>query len=149
YGETPNLLQNNQNNTLKDIFETIDIKSTANYYEIKMLAIKQSHKKSNLIAFKTISIDNVANCDKLKILAVKHGHGRPPKTDVVKQNSDSNTIRLYQPENYWFYTPECAQLASDTFNVLVVIFGADPTTSLFSYSLIKSLATIRSLLFCI
>lgn len=34
------------------------------------------------------------------------------------------------PHDYWFYTPECAQLASDTFNIPVVAFGADPTSSM-------------------
>ncbi|CAG8689672.1 15551_t:CDS:1, partial [Cetraspora pellucida] len=32
---------------------------------------------------------------------------------------------------FWFYSLECAQLASDAFNVPVIIFGTDPTTSLF------------------
>ncbi|RIB05087.1 hypothetical protein C2G38_2220621 [Gigaspora rosea] len=214
YGKVLNLLQDKQNNTSKDIFETINIKSTADH-EIKMPAIKCScgrppnnkrirsadeENKENRI------IDNAANYNKLKIPAVKHGCGRPPKTDVVKQNSDNNGVyinpnipqdailQVYDPigdshcrfrslviailkdenrwrdvkviirdylskrremygnilgydvkqlidilsytepeylQDYWFYIPECAQLASDAFNVPVVIFGADPTASFF------------------
>ncbi|CAG8852933.1 19311_t:CDS:1, partial [Gigaspora margarita] len=246
YGKVPNLLQDDQNYTSRDIFETINIKSTANH-EIKMPAIKRSHgrppnnkrirsadeenkenrmsskkysseqkiEKSNLNTFKTISIDNAANCNKLEIPAVKYGRGRPPKTDAIKQNSENNGVyinpnipqdailQVYDPigdgycgfrslaiailkdknrwqgvkvivndylskqeemysnilgydvkrlidillyaepecsQDYWFYIPECAQLASHAFNVPVVIFGADPTASLFSYHLIKNLA---------
>ncbi|CAG8826655.1 17364_t:CDS:2 [Gigaspora margarita] len=32
---------------------------------------------------------------------------------------------------FWFYSSECAQLASDTFNVPIVVFGADPEASLY------------------
>ncbi|CAG8702157.1 2699_t:CDS:2 [Dentiscutata erythropus] len=32
---------------------------------------------------------------------------------------------------YWFYVPECAQLASDTFNIPIAAFSEDSTSSLF------------------
>ncbi|CAG8719827.1 3953_t:CDS:1, partial [Cetraspora pellucida] len=31
---------------------------------------------------------------------------------------------------FWFYFPECAQLASDTFNMPVIVFGTGPATTL-------------------
>ncbi|CAG8811056.1 31292_t:CDS:2, partial [Gigaspora margarita] len=34
------------------------------------------------------------------------------------------------PYDYWFYTPEYAQLASNIFNMPVVAFGTDPTSSI-------------------
>ncbi|CAG8681205.1 3509_t:CDS:1, partial [Cetraspora pellucida] len=34
------------------------------------------------------------------------------------------------PREYCFYVPECAQLASDMFNISVAIFGKDSTSSL-------------------
>ncbi|CAG8838872.1 20391_t:CDS:2, partial [Gigaspora margarita] len=39
--------------------------------------------------------------------------------------------KLECSQDYWFYMPECTQLASDAFNVPVVIFGANPIASLF------------------
>ncbi|CAG8848234.1 41048_t:CDS:2, partial [Gigaspora margarita] len=32
---------------------------------------------------------------------------------------------------HWFYAPECAQLASDTYNVLIAVFAEDSEASLF------------------
>ncbi|CAG8731209.1 45823_t:CDS:1 [Gigaspora margarita] len=34
-------------------------------------------------------------------------------------------------QKYWFYVPECAQLASDTFNIPIIVFGVDPNASCF------------------
>ncbi|CAG8465578.1 7409_t:CDS:2, partial [Gigaspora margarita] len=62
--------------------------------------------------FKTINIDNTMNYNNLIILEVKYSH-------------KSGTS-----QEYWFYAPECAQLASDTYNVPVIVFGANSNTSL-------------------
>ncbi|CAG8822216.1 31900_t:CDS:2, partial [Gigaspora margarita] len=38
--------------------------------------------------------------------------------------------KLGTSQEYWFYVPECAQLVSDTYNMPVIVFGANPNTSL-------------------
>ncbi|CAG8837892.1 36009_t:CDS:2, partial [Gigaspora margarita] len=172
YGEMPKLLQKNPTNT-KAIFETINIKNTANYDKIQMPEIKHSH--SRLLNNKHIhsadenkenNIGTVVNCDKANIPMIKCG--QPPKS-IIEQSSNNTylpevysslqvpqemILKVHDPvepeclQNYWFYTPECAQLASDTFNVPVVIFGADPITSLYFLPFGKKLANANNLSFC-
>ncbi|CAG8829323.1 22878_t:CDS:1, partial [Cetraspora pellucida] len=45
-----------------------------------------------------------------------------------------SVLSCFQPgcsREYWFYVPECAQLASDTFNIPIAAFSEDSTSSLF------------------
>ncbi|CAG8803621.1 17159_t:CDS:2, partial [Cetraspora pellucida] len=56
-------------------------------------------------------------------------------SNILGYNTDRlmNVLSYIQPEcsqEYWFYSPKCAQIASDTFNVPVAIYGIDLMTSL-------------------
>ncbi|CAG8671930.1 19119_t:CDS:2 [Dentiscutata erythropus] len=113
-----NLMQNALEYILengKSIFETTSIDNATNYKDIKLLKAK-----------KLSSIDTMVSKKAKKLSS----------NDTMMSGIKLNPLILHnavlQPEclqKYWFYVLEYAQLASDTFNIPIAVFGVDSTSS--------------------
>ncbi|CAG8711571.1 19949_t:CDS:2, partial [Gigaspora rosea] len=131
-----------------NVFKTISIDNAANCDKLKIPAVKCGPGRPP----KTDAINQNSNNNGLLAIAILKDENRWRGVKVTMRDYLSKQEEIYSnilgynikwlidvlsytepeyPQDYWFYMPECAQLASDAFNVLVVIFGANPIASLF------------------
>ncbi|CAG8436991.1 10491_t:CDS:2 [Ambispora gerdemannii] len=158
-GKVLKLLQSKSNIARQKILKMISIDNATNSDNIKMSKGKCTHGRSsnNRRIHDTEEKENKVSLKKRKTNNDMMLHLADIKPDpCISQNL---ILQVYNPigddfynnvlgydinrlmavllcmisgcsQEYWFYAPECAQLASDTFNIPIIVFGTDSNASL-------------------
>ncbi|CAG8782311.1 37982_t:CDS:2 [Gigaspora margarita] len=125
-------------------FKTINIDNSMDYNNLIIPEVKRSHgRSSNNKHIRSIKEDKEnkpptkkASTKPKSVKKNKMSYLTSVRLDIhISQNAVLQVHNLAGDESgtsqeYWFYAPEYAQLASDTYNMLVIVFGANPNASL-------------------
>ncbi|CAG8694023.1 31043_t:CDS:2 [Gigaspora margarita] len=145
-GRTPELT--NQNIIEQQAkFKTVNIDNTIDHNNLIILEVKHSHgKPSNYKCIRSIEEDkenkppskkastkpksDIKANMKPQLTKKKDFYNKTLGYDINRLINGLSYLELGTSQEYWFYAPECAQLASDTYNIPVIVFGVKPNASL-------------------
>ncbi|CAG8615643.1 11637_t:CDS:2 [Gigaspora rosea] len=140
--KVPELLHNETNITQQTTFETINIENISDCERINIPEVKCKRGRppnNKRIRGADEDKENAAHLKKTKAMQKLDKNDKILIHMFPKMRYYRFIIQLVMvtvdfggsSQEYWFYSPECAQLASDTFNVPVIVFGMNTAASIF------------------
>ncbi|CAG8835121.1 1052_t:CDS:2, partial [Gigaspora margarita] len=132
--KVPELLYNETNIIQQTTYETINIENVSDSNEDKenvahlkkTKAMQKLDKNNKILCLSNINIDPYVPQDAILQIHNPIGYDVNRLTTIL-----SYIMPGRSSQEYWFYSPECAQLASDTFNMLVIVFEMNTAASIF------------------